>query len=89
MGTGMSVHANGVLSAFIVLTAVLLATVLLGVQRHRVARWSRPLLPPDDRPPTGLGRLVPVGSQVDEECRRGFAALERWLLSNRSHTSGP
>ena len=31
----------------------------------------------------GLGRLVPVGAQVEEECRRGVAALENWLLSHR------
>lgn len=88
MGTGTSMHAGGVLSAFIVLIAVLLATGLRTVQRHRIARWSRPLLPPEDRPPGGLGRLVPVGPQVDDEARRGFAALERWLLSNRSRPTG-
>lgn len=89
MGSGTGMHTDGVLSAFIVLVAVLLATSLVVLQRQRIARWSRPLLPPDDRAPAGLGRLVPVGSQVDEECRRGFAALERWLLSHRSHPSGP
>jgi hypothetical protein len=89
VGTGTTVTADAVLSAVIVVVSVLLALGLLSVQRHRVSRWSRPLLPPDDRPPAGLGRLVPVGSQVDEECRRGLAALERWLLSDRSRSTGP
>jgi hypothetical protein len=89
VGAGAGVHAGGVLSALIVVTAIVLAAGLRTVQRQRIARWSRPPLPPEDRPPAGLGRLIPVGSQVDEECRQGFAALERWLLSRRSHTGGP
>jgi hypothetical protein len=43
----------------------------------------RPALPDDDRPPAGLGRLVPVGAQVDQEFRRGVVSLELWLASRR------
>lgn len=43
----------------------------------------RPQLPDEDRPPAGLGRLVPVGHQVDLESGRGVAALEMWLVSRR------
>lgn len=43
----------------------------------------RPSLPEDDRPPAGLGRLVPVGPQVDQESRRGVVALELWLAARR------
>lgn len=43
----------------------------------------RPSLPDDDRPPAGLGRLVPVGAQVEQEFHRGVVALELWLASRR------
>ena len=43
----------------------------------------RPQLPNDDCPPPGLSRLVPVGSQVDLECRTGLDALEMWLATRR------
>ena len=46
----------------------------------------RPSLPAEDCPPPGLSRLLPVGRQVDSECRRGFEALERWL---RAHPVRP
>lgn len=43
----------------------------------------RPALPDEDCPPPGLGRLVPTGGQVEQECRSGLAALESWLLTHR------
>lgn len=43
----------------------------------------RPLLPVPDQPPAGLGRLVPVGRQVDAEVRQGLHALDLWLRSTR------
>jgi hypothetical protein len=43
----------------------------------------RPALPDADRPPAGLGRLIPVGPQVDQEFRRGVVALELWLAARR------
>jgi hypothetical protein len=67
----------------IVAAAIVVATLLLALRRTADARQARPLLPLEDRPPAGLGRLVPVGAQVEDECRRGMAALESWLLSRR------
>ena len=61
----------------------LAALVALSVQVARSLQPVRPSLPDEDCPPPGLGRLVPVGRQVDQECRTGVAALERWLASSR------
>jgi hypothetical protein len=74
--------------AGILVAAIGLATVLMGVQRILQLRSSRPLLPAEDRPPEGLGRLIPVGAQVEEEYRRGVIALEHWLLSHRQAGRG-
>jgi hypothetical protein len=52
---------------------------LLGVVVARELLPVRPSLPEDDCPPPGLSRLVPVGRQLDQECRRGVVALEQWL----------
>jgi len=49
-------------------------------------RPARPSLPDDDCPPPGLSRLLPVGGQVDSECRRGLDALELWM---RAHPVAP
>jgi membrane protein implicated in regulation of membrane protease activity len=67
----------------IVVAALVVATLLIALRRWLDARQARPHLPVDDRPPAGLGRLVPVGAQVEDESRRGMAALENWLLSRR------
>jgi hypothetical protein len=72
----------------ILVAAIGLAAVLMGLQRGLHLRSPRPLLPEDDRPPAGLGRLVPVGAQVEEEYRRGVVALEHWLLSHRQAGRG-
>jgi hypothetical protein len=61
----------------------LMALVSLGVLLHRELQPTRPTLPDDDCPPPGLSRLVPVGRQVDQECRSGLLALELWLASRR------
>ena len=61
------------------------ALVLLSVHVARSLQPVRPSLPEDDCPPPGLGRLVPVGRQVDQECRSGLAALELWLATRRVH----
>lgn len=79
-----STHGDAVLLA----TAVLLGLVVLAVAVaasavRRVVLSRRPVLPAEDRPPAGLGRLVPVGEQVDAEVRRGLRALEVWLLDAR------
>ncbi len=78
------------LAADVVLLAVaagLLALVALAAHVSTALRAllvaPPPELPEDDRPPAGLGRLVPVGHQVDLESRRGVAALEMWLVSRR------
>lgn len=60
------------------------ALLVLSVHVGRVLQPSRPTLPADDCPPPGLGRLVPVGRQVDQECRSGLAALELWLATRRA-----
>ena len=78
-----TVQANLLAMAGIIVAAVVIATLLIALRRLLEERSARPLLPVDDRPPAGLGRLVPVGAQVEDECRRGMAALESWLLSRR------
>ena len=83
MPGGTTVQANVGAMAAIMLAAIVLATLLITVRRALDARQARPHLPAADRPPAGLGRLVPVGAQVEDECRRGMAALEHWLLSHR------
>lgn len=80
--------ATSVTGDVLVLVAVLLTVaagvlLLVGLRRVVETRWPLPALPDEDRPPPGLGRLVPVGAQVDDECRRGLLALESWLLSHR------
>lgn len=59
------------------------ALLALSVHVGRELQPGRPSLPDDDCPPPGLGRLVPVGGQVDQECRKGLAALELWLATHR------
>ena len=56
-----------------VVLAVVAAVALTALRRLLEARAARPLLPAADRPPSGLGRLIPVGAQVEDECRRGLA----------------
>jgi hypothetical protein len=77
------VQADVVTTIVIVAAAIVVATLLLALRRALDVRHARPLLPVEDRPPAGLGRLVPVGAQVDDESRRGMAAIESWLLSRR------
>lgn len=57
--------------------------VALAVHVARELAPRRPALPADDCPPPGLSRLVPVGRQVDQECRTGVQALELWLATRR------
>ena len=83
MGSGTSVQADALRVAAILVAGLVITTLMLFLQHVLEARASRPVLPEDDRPPAGLGRLVPVGAQVEEEYRRGVVALEHWLLSHR------
>lgn len=83
MRSATTITADVLLTATILVAACVLATLLVALRRVLTARWGRPHLPAADRPPAGLGRLVPVGEQVDQEYRRGVAALEHWLLSSR------
>lgn len=64
---------------------VLGIAALIGLAVHvaRELQPRRPELPLDDCPPPGLSRLVPVGRQVDVECRNGLDALELWLATRR------
>ena len=82
-GGSTSVTGDVIVLVTIVLCAVSIGAVLLGLRRLVEALWPLPPLPVDDQPPSGLGRLVPVGRQVDDECRRGIAALEHWLWTGR------
>jgi hypothetical protein len=82
------VHMDGLAAVGIVVAALGLSVFLTGIQRMLELRRSRPVLPLADRPPAGLGRLIPVGGQVEEEGRRGVIALETWLLSHRSPGRG-
>jgi len=72
----------GALLAGAAVVLVELALVVLLLRRVAVLA-ARPRLPEADRPPAGLGRLVPVGPQLDEECRAGLRALESWLAAQR------
>lgn len=60
----------------------LAAVAALAAHVGWVLQPVRPWLPDEDCPPPGLGRLVPVGQQVDQEVRRGLTALEVWLRSS-------
>jgi hypothetical protein len=64
----------------------LAALVGLSAYVGSALRPLRPPLPDEDCPPPGLSRLLPVGRQVDSECRRGLDALERWM---RAHPVRP
>lgn len=78
---GTTAQIDVVLMLFVLGLAALVA---LSVHVARLLQPSLPTLPDDDCPPPGLSRLVPVGSQVDQECRTGLDALELWLVSRRS-----
>lgn len=65
---------------------VALAAVLVAASRFRALR-SRPELPVEDRAPAGLGRLVPVGPQLEQDCRRGLVTLELWLVQRRRQST--
>jgi hypothetical protein len=65
-----------------------LAVVWLAVHLGRALLPALPELPEPDQPPAGLGRLVPVGAQVDREARRGLVALELWLSASRRLDAG-
>jgi hypothetical protein len=69
--------------AMMLIVLGLAALVALAVHVARMLQPARPSLPDEDCPPPGLGRLVPVGRQVDQECRKGLAALELWLATHR------
>ena len=73
--------------ADLVLVAVvglLAEAAVVGLLVRRVAvSTARPWLPEADRPPAGLGRLVPVGRQLEQECAAGLLVLERWLAAQR------
>lgn len=79
---------DGLATAGILVAAIGLTVVLMVVQRLVQLRQSRPLMPAEDCAPAGLGRLVPVGGQIEEEYRRGVVALEHWLLSHRQAGRG-
>ena len=61
----------------------LAALVVLSASVARALQPVRPSLPAEDCPPPGLGRLVPVGLQVEQECGKGLAQLELWLATTR------
>lgn len=88
MLSGTSVHVDALMLVTVVVAAMVAATLLVALQRGQLVRKGRPMLPAEDQPPAGLGRLVPVGTQVEEEYRRGVVTLERWLLSHRQAGSG-
>lgn len=76
--------STGVDARLLLVAMSLLAVVLLGVALERALQPVRPPLPAADLPPAGLGRLVPVGPQIDAEAWRGLGALDLWLRSARS-----
>jgi len=68
--------------AVLLLLMGLAALVGLSAYVGSSLRPALPALPDDDCPPPGLTRLLPVGRQVDVECRRGLDALERWMRTH-------
>jgi hypothetical protein len=79
-----SVAADVLLLVVVVgLLAMFSLAMHVGTQATELLSRHRPELPADDRPPAGLGRLVPVGPQVEQETRRGLLALELWLAARR------
>ena len=70
-----------VVSLLVALGLAGLCALVVHVARELTPR--RPALPAEDCPPPGLSRLVPVGRQVDQECRSGLDALELWLATRR------
>ena len=76
-------QADSLALAVLVVGVLVALAVAVAVERLRP---GRPPLPEADRAPSGLGRLVPVGSQVDQEVRRGLVALESWLAAQRRAT---
>jgi hypothetical protein len=83
LGGSTSVTGDVVVLVAVVVSVVAVGALLLGLRRALAARVALPPRPEEDQPPAGLGRLVPVGAQVDAECRRGIPALERWLWSRQ------
>ena len=71
------------LALLLVVLGVLAVALLVVDGAARLRTGGRPTLPPEDRAPDGLGRLVPVGAQVDVEYRRGIAALDLFLRGRR------
>jgi hypothetical protein len=75
----------------VALLAVVVGVVAVGLLVFQIVRALqpvRPILPAEDRPPAGLGRLVPVGAaQVEQEARRGVVTLELWLTAHRRRSA--
>lgn len=71
------------LAVVVGLAALALLVVHVAREAVRALTPAPPLLPDEDCPPAGLGRLVPVGVQVEQEFRRGVVALELWLVAHR------
>jgi hypothetical protein len=82
-GGSTGVTADVLVLVAVVVAVLALTTLLMALRRLLESRWALPSLPADDQPPAGLGRLVPVGVQVDDDYRRGVVALENWLLQHR------
>jgi hypothetical protein len=83
VGTTTVVADVMLLTLAIGLIGLVAVAAQVGTALRTLLLAPRPQLPDDDRPPAGLGRLVPVGHQVDLESRRGVTALEMWLVSRR------
>jgi hypothetical protein len=77
-----------VLAVTLGLLALGVLAVHLTVGTIRLLRPVRRPLPEADRAPAGLGRLVPVGAALDQECRRGLVTLELWLIWHRRRVEG-
>lgn len=80
--TGTTAQTDAVL-LLVVLGLAALVALAFHLGRTFQPRTARPALPDEDCPPPGLSRLLPVGRQVDVECRSGLDALEGWLRAAR------
>lgn len=76
--------STGVDVLLLAVVLALAAVVLLGAWLESALRPPLPVLPAVDAAPDGLGRLLPVGRQVDLEARSGLVALDSWLRCVRA-----
>ena len=72
-------------TAALVLAIVVVSATALW-QHRQLVDARKPPMPAEDRAPAGLGRLVPVGRDMDRHISRGMDQLAEYLIRNRRRT---